>query len=92
MNKQVTITSTANHLGHTKNDEDETIYVTTKQAITFADHINEINANKNHSDSYYEQNNLDEDIYDFSSVKNQMNSNENNAINNYTDEDEEDGK
>ena len=89
MNKQATVTSTANHLSHTNNHEDESIYVTNKQTM-FSDNNSEINATEN--DNNFDRDNLDEDIYDFSSVKHQMNLNENSAMINYTDEDEEDGK
>jgi hypothetical protein len=59
--------------------------------IGTANHIEYENSNNNNNNvnSDYCQNNLDEDIYDFSSVKRQINLNENGLMNNYTDEDEE---
>ena len=45
--------------------------------------------NNNNVNNEYYQNNLDEDIYDFSSVNRQINSIEHGLINNFTDEEEE---
>lgn len=65
-----------------------------KITIGTANHIDyeDSKNNNNNVNSDYYQNNLDEDIYDFSSVKRQINLNENGLMNNYTDEDEEEGK
>ena len=64
------------------------ITIGTANHIDYEDSNNNNNNNNNVNSDYY-QNNLDEDIYDFSSVKRQINLNENGLMNNYTDEDEE---
>lgn len=75
MSKQVLIAA-PNQISHSninntdEEDDSSSQYATNNEA--------------NNLDNYY--NNLDEDIYDFSSVKRQM---DDNALNNYTDEDEE---